>query len=247
MAQKVPQVAILTIGDEVLRGDTTDANKAFLGAELSSRGMAARLAVTIPDETETIITWVRQLAADYDYVFVCGGIGPTPDDLTRPAVAQAFSRKLVLREDEIKRFEQGLGVTFNPGQREMWRLPEGAELVFGDGVYCPGFRLENVYVFAGVPKIMQAMWQTVAERFSGEPRHEARFMTTTGESRWAHLMARYVAEYPELKFGSYPRMGKHWFAEVVVSGSESEVVHRVAGKLAKEIEGIVPKQGTSRD
>ena len=242
MADSVPSAAIATIGDEVLRGDTLDANKAFLGAELTRRGVDVRLAVTLPDRLDTIVEWVRRLSGEHDYLLLSGGIGPTPDDVTRPAVAAAFARKLDPHEEQLRAFELEHGVTLNWGQREMWRLPADCELLWGEGVRCPGFRVENVYAFAGVPLVLKAMWAYVADRFNGVPLHVVRFRATIGESRWAEAMARFVATYPQVEIGSYPKIEDCWYAEVTVRGRDLALVERVAGEFRNEIERIAAEQ-----
>jgi molybdenum cofactor synthesis domain-containing protein len=236
MAENVPAAAILTIGDEVLRGETVDTNKAFLGAELTRRGVRVLFAASIPDELETIITWIRRLAAEADYVFTSGGIGPTPDDLTRAAVAEAFNRKLVVYERELAQFEAEHNIKLNPGQREMWRLPEGSELIWGDGVHAPGFHVENLYAFAGVPVVMQAMWGAVAEQFQGSGPHVVKFDSYARESLFAAVMAGYCARYPQLEFGSYPRLTDKWHVSISVRGDDRELVERIALEFKADIE-----------
>ena len=236
MARNVLRAALLTIGDEVLRGDTVDTNKAFLGTELTARGIQVCLAVTIPDDVNTISDWVRRLSADYDYVFCCGGIGPTPDDKTRPAIAAAFGLGLAVYKEELARFEREHGITLNAGQREMWNLPAGCELLWGEGVRMPGCRVENVYVFPGVPAVMQAMWHWVADRFQGVPRHVVKFESRARESLFSAVMADYIARYPELEFGSYPRLKNGWSVMIAIRGVDAGLVERVAVEFKQAIE-----------
>jgi molybdenum cofactor synthesis domain-containing protein len=243
MADKDPTAAILTVGDEVLRGDTVDTNKAFLGAELTRQGVAVPLAVSVPDRVEIVADWVRRLSGDYDFVFSCGGIGPTPDDLTREAIGLAFNRALVVFERELAEFEQRHGVKLNPGQREMWRLPLGSELVWGEGVTAPGFRVENVYAFAGVPVVMEAMWRSVADRFQGTPLHVARFESHARESLFAPVMTQFIKRYPQLQFGSYPRLVGGWRVMITVRGVEPELVERIAAEFRSQIEALADRTG----
>lgn len=228
----------MTIGDELLRGDTLDANKAFLGRELSSRGIRVAFALSVPDDLALISGWVRKLAAEYDHVLVSGGIGPTPDDMTRQAVADAFGVELELYTDAMQHFEQELGRRLNPGQQEMYRLPVGSTPIWGERVYTPGFRLENVYVFAGVPAIMESMFAHVAADFRGPEVAVEKFRALIGESRWAHVMAEFVARYPAVDIGSYPKLGERWFSEVTVRGHDAVLVSRVAAELQREIDAL---------
>jgi len=238
MTERAPAAAILTIGDELLRGDTVDTNKAFLGAELTRRGVLVQLAVSVPDQREVLAGWIRRLAVEYTYVLCCGGIGPTPDDLTREAAAHAFERELVLFERELAEFERRRSVTLTPGQREMWRLPQGSDLVWGEGVTAPGFRLENVYAFAGVPVVMQAMWRSVAGCFHGVVLHVVRFESHARESLFAPVMAQFIARYPQLQFGSYPRLEAGWHVSITVRGESSALVEEVAREFKAAIEAV---------
>ena len=238
MRTQVPSAAILSIGDEVLRGDTVDSNSAFLARELTARGVLVKLMATIPDEHDTIVDYLRRFSAGHDFVLSCGGIGPTPDDVTRQAVAAAFGLELEVSEAAVAGYARNRGTELNPGQREMCRLPAGCELIWGKGLMAPGFRVENVYVFPGVPKIMEAMWHAVAERFNGTPWHVVRFKTHTGESRWAHIMEEYVKRYPQLSIGSYPKLGETWWSEVAVRGHDAAEVERVAAEFQAEIDAL---------
>jgi molybdenum cofactor synthesis domain-containing protein len=235
MAETAPTAAVISIGDELLRGDTMDANMTFLCAELSGRGVSVKRGYVVPDELDSIAATVRECAKLYDHVIVGGGIGPTPDDLTRPAVAAALGRELVPCTPALERYQRERGAELNPGQREMCRLPEGCELVWASHPCPPGFILDNVIVLPGVPEVLKDMWAGIAARFHGAPFHSARFRADAGESRWAALMREYVSRYPELQFGSYPKAGQPWFAEVLVRGHDQALVERVAAEFAQRI------------
>ena len=245
MHVQVPTAAILTIGDEVLRGDTINTNATFLGAELTRRGVAVKLTVTITDNLGEIVRYVGELSATFDHVIVSGGIGPTPDDVTRPAIAEAFGQNLEFNQEALQRYAEKANRQLNPGQREMCRLPADCELLWGQHSVAPGFRVQNVYVFPGVPEVLKDMWLAVAGRFSGPAVYEARFKTRIGESRWAHVMARFVNDYNELSIGSYPQLAGNWFAEVVVRGHDAELVNSVAAKLQQEIDSISEDQAAN--
>ena len=238
MPAQVPTAAIIAIGDEVLRGDTVDTNSAFLCRELTLRGIDVRLGLTIPDEMDTIVARVREASAAHTHVFTCGGIGPTPDDLTRQAIALAFGRELELNAQAVAGYERNRGGGLNPGQREMCRLPAGCELIWGGGLVSPGFRVENTYVFPGVPSILEDMWRSIASRFAGQPRSEVRFKAHSGESRWAHIMASFIERYPQVTIGSYPKLEGSWFAEIVVRGVDKGEVERIAAQFKREIDAI---------
>ena len=223
--------AVVSIGDEVLRGDTVDTNMAFLLAELNRRGIRGGLGMTLPDDLDIIAARLRELTHEYEWVFVGGGIGPTPDDKTRQAVAAAFGLPLEENVQAVAEYSRRRGTELNPGQREMCRLPVGCELIWGEGTQAPAFRVRNVYVFPGVPQVLRAMWAAVAERFNGPAQHVVRFKALSGESRWAHIMAEFVARYPQLEFGSYPKIEGQWFAELTIRGEDHELVEQAASEF----------------
>jgi molybdenum cofactor synthesis domain-containing protein len=233
--QGVITAGIVAIGDEILRGDTVDTNTSFLCSSLYACGVEVQRCTIIPDQLETIVQVLRQTTAEFDWVISCGGIGPTPDDLTRQAVAQAFGVPLELHAAAVEEYARRRGSPLNDGQREMCRLPAGSELVWSEFASPPSFIIGNLLVLPGVPQILKSVWATVAGRFSGATRHSAVFRTTLGESRWAHIMARYIEKYPLLKFGSYPKMDREWWVEVRVEGLDRAEVETAAMELAEEI------------
>lgn len=239
MSAAAPRAVIVSIGDELLRGDTVDGNAAFLAKELTARGVAVKFGLTLPDEIDVIVREVRALLPQYDLIFVGGGIGPTTDDVTRQALAAAFGRELELYPAAVEHYTRFIGQPLNAGQRAMCTLPAGSELWWSPRAAAPAFRIDNVYVMPGVPQIMRWMWAEIAERFSGVPQHVARFRASCGESRFMHVMEQFVAAHPGLTFGSYPKMDDSgWWAEVMVRGADAAEVERVAAAFEAGIEAV---------
>jgi molybdopterin-biosynthesis enzyme MoeA-like protein len=197
-----------------------------------------RRCLVIPDELEQIVTDIRRSSAEFDWVIACGGIGPTPDDLTRQAVAAAFGVPLELRQEALAEYARRRGVELNPGQQEMCRLPAGAELVWSEFASPPSFFVRNVLVLPGVPQILESMFVAAAHRFSGVPRFSQTFRTSLGESRWAHVMARQIALHPALKFGSYPKLDREWWVEVRIEGPDAAEVALAAAAMEREIAAL---------
>jgi molybdenum cofactor synthesis domain-containing protein len=233
--------AIVSIGDELLRGDTVDTNAAYLAGELTSRGIRVRFGLTLPDDHDVIVRELRALLPRFDLVFVGGGIGPTPDDVTRQAVAAAFGRELVLDPEAAERYARQTGKPLNAGQLAMCTLPAGCEVLYCDASAAPFFRVEHVYVLPGVPRIMRWMWESIAARFSGTPDHVVRFRAACAESRFAPVMRDFVGRYPQLGFGSYPKVDDSgWWAEVMVRGQDAAEVDRAAGEFEQAIAEAAP-------
>ena len=167
-------VALLTVGDELLAGDTVNTNAAWLAERLSERGVTVARILTIPDSRSLIADKVRTYSDDFDAVIVTGGLGGTPDDVTIAAVADAFDRDLIVSEPALADVETRLAeisddvpdLDIDPAAEAT--LPDGARPLLNPEGLAPGCVVENVYVLPGIPRELKAMFDTVAEEFSGD-------------------------------------------------------------------------------
>lgn len=212
MAHTHITAALVVIGNEVLSGRTQDKNIHFLAGGLGKIGVQLLEVRIIPDVESTIIETVNHLRRNYNYVFTTGGIGPTHDDITSASVAKAFGVKLI-RHQEAEQIllnyysEQDR----NEARMKMADIPETATLIANPVSAAPGFRIENVYVLAGVPRIMQAMFDGIKHELKGgavvESREVSAFIT---EGSIAVPLGDIQTCYPEVEIGSYPfiRNGK---------------------------------------
>ena len=165
-----PTAAIIVIGDEILSGRTKDKNIGWLAEQLNSQGIQLREARVIPDIRQTIIETVKNMSAAHDLVFTSGGIGPTHDDITTECIAAAFGKKVIRHPEAEARLlahYENTGLEFNAARQKMADIPEDAALINNPLSAAPGFILENVYVFAGVPSIMQAMFEGLRDSLPG--------------------------------------------------------------------------------
>ena len=163
---------MLIIGNEVLSGRTQDKNLSFLGAALGEIGIDMREARIIPDDPAIIIRTVNDCRARFDYVFTTGGIGPTHDDITADCIADAFGVPLEFHHEAMARLSahyKAMGTEFNEARQRMARIPQGGGLIDNPVSTAPGFVIENVYVMAGVPKIMQAMVENILPTLTDAP------------------------------------------------------------------------------
>jgi molybdenum cofactor synthesis domain-containing protein len=202
-----PTACLLVIGNEVLSGRTQDANIRYLATKLGERGIPLREVRIIPDVAETIIATVNEVRRKFDYVFTTGGIGPTHDDITSECIAAAFGVPWEPHPVAWKRME----ATYKPGEfnaarQRMGTMPRGAALIDNTISVAPGFQMENVYVMAGVPRVMQSMFEWLAPRLHGGPRIESRAVHAVGlpEGLIADGLAAIQERYPGLDIGSYP-------------------------------------------
>jgi molybdenum cofactor synthesis domain-containing protein len=226
---------LLIIGNEILSGRTKDANLPYIAQSLNGVGVRLREARVIPDVPETIIAAVNEVRATFTYVFTTGGIGPTHDDITSECVARAFGVPLVLHPEAHRR----LLAWYKPGELNEARLrmahvPEGASLIDNPVSRAPGFRIGNVFVMAGVPEIMRAMFDGVKHTLEGgRPLLSRAVNSNIAEGLLAQGLGAIQARFPALEIGSYPyfRRGAAG-TSLVVRGTEP-------GPLAKAVEEVM--------
>lgn len=235
-----PTAGIIVIGDEVLSGRTRDSNINWLAVNLDRIGIRLCEARIIPDLREAIVATVREFSESYDLVFTSGGIGPTHDDITTECVAAAFERKVVrnaVAEARLREHYKGTGTEFNDARKKMADIPEGATLIDNPVSSAPGFIVENVHVFAGVPSILQAMFDGISDRLAGGlAMTRLTVQCATGEGGIADMLESVQRTHDGVKIGSYPwsRPGQIGTA-VVVSGLDSDVVRKAAAAV---VEGV---------
>ncbi len=207
MTQANPIACLLVIGNEVLSGRTQDANIQFLAARLGAIGIPLREVRVIPDVPETIVGTVNECRARFDHVFTTGGIGPTHDDITSECVAAAFGVPWEPHPEAWALLERHLGAErFNAARQRMATVPRGATLIDNPVSVAPGFTIGNVHVMAGVPRIMQAMFETLAPRLRGGTPVASRAVHAIGllEGDIAEGLEAIQGRYPALDLGSYP-------------------------------------------
>ena len=220
-----PTAAMLVIGDEILSGRTRDSNMHYLAGELTRHGIELKEARVVADEHAAIVGAVNALRAAFDHVFTSGGIGPTHDDITADAIADAFGVPIGIREDAraiLAAHYARSGLEFNEARQRMARIPQGASLIDNPISSAPGFTLGNVHVMAGVPNIFQAMLASVLPTLTGgAPLLAQSLQVNRGEGEIAGPFAALAAEFPDLSLGSYPftRNGAHG-ANLVIRGTD---------------------------
>ena len=204
--EKIVTAAVLIIGNEILSGRTQDQNLAYLATGLNSVGVTLREARVIPDITEVIVATVNELRRQYDYLFTTGGIGPTHDDITSECVAKAFGVPWTLHPEAhqifLSHYKPG---ELNEARLRMAHTPEGASLIINPVSRAPGFRMGNVFVMAGIPRVMQAMFDAVKHDLRGGRPMLARTVSChLPEGIIAKGLGEIQNRYADLDIGSYP-------------------------------------------
>jgi molybdenum cofactor synthesis domain-containing protein len=197
---------LIIIGNEILSGRTKDTNLAWLGEQLNECGVRLFEGRVIPDVEEIIIATVNECRARFDYVFTTGGIGPTHDDITSAAIAKAFGVPLLLHPEAHRLLQAHYTPDqLNEARRKMAYIPEGASLIANPVSSAPGFQMENVFVMAGVPRIMQAMFDDIRPRLKGGAKTQALTLhTNLPEGTYAAALTELQAAFPDIEIGSYP-------------------------------------------
>jgi len=198
--------ALLVIGNEILSGKVVDTNSPFLASELRQLGVELERILTIPDDINLIAREVRAMSEAHDFVFTSGGIGPTHDDLTMDAIAQAFGRRLEPSLSMLERMERQQGAALNDSQRKMAMIPVGAQVIDAGDLRFPVVIVENVHIFPGIPELLQKKFHSIKERFRGVPFQLRRIYVTKRESDIADQLNELLVEFPELMLGSYPKI-----------------------------------------
>jgi len=227
---------LLVIGDEILSGRTKDVNIGATADFCTDLGIELREVRVVSDETDDIVEAVNALRARYTYVFTTGGIGPTHDDITADAIARAFGVALPINPHARAMLEarwQQTGTEVNAARLRMARIPEGAELIVNSVSAAPGFRIGNVHVMAGVPIIMRAMLETLAPTLKGGRKvMSVTVKAAVGEGTIGGPLAALQEQYPDVKMGSYPQMGKgRVMTELVLRSSDPVRLEEAAGKV----------------
>lgn len=205
---KTVTAAMVVIGDEILSGRTQDKNVAHLATCLNEVGIQLLEVRIIPDIEQEIVDAVNFCRKKYNYVFTSGGIGPTHDDITADSIAAAFGVGIDHHPEAMKILTQHYivsGIEFNEARKRMARIPDGASLVENPVSKAPGFRIENVFVMAGVPAIMQAMMQSILPELTGGAKMLSRSVgASVAEGIIAADLGALQKEFPEVSMGSYP-------------------------------------------
>lgn len=232
----IKRAALIIIGNEILTGRTQDANTQWIAERLLPRGIMLAEVRVVPDIEDKIIKAVNELRAEVDYVFTTGGIGPTHDDITAASVAKAFGVPLEINQEAYKKLEAHYGAeNFTAPRKKMTMVPRGASLIPNPVSGAPGFKIENVHVMAGIPRIMQAMFDHAIEALApGEPMRSRTVSCALAESIIAEKLTALQDRYPDIDIGSYPHFcGGVLGLSLVLRSTDETQLDRAAAELVE--------------
>jgi molybdenum cofactor synthesis domain-containing protein len=225
------RIAVVTVGDELLVGETVNTNAAWLGEQLRDRGVTVERMTTVPDRTADIAKVVNEYHAEYDAVIVTGGLGPTHDDRTIEGVAAAFGRDVTEHEAVLDWLADHGGYSHDELAEGTAHLPEGSRMIPNHDGVAPGCVIENCYVLPGVPGEMKRMFAEISGSFSGQQRHVVTVPADEPESALLERIEQVREQFP-IKVGSYP--GE--YVTVRFEGTDPETVEAAADWLRDRVE-----------
>jgi molybdenum cofactor synthesis domain-containing protein len=228
---------IITIGNELTSGDVPNTNASWLAKRLAPLGVSVRMLAAIRDNIEQIAELIRSEAPRVDFVLVTGGLGGTPDDITRESIAHTFG----VPQEEFPELTADLTSRFrgDPAYVRPWAcLPRGSRPLRNPLGGAPGFAIENVYVFPGLPSEMEAMFLDIEEEFRrGSPIGSWRRVYRTRESLIATALVEAGERWPAVLVGSYPSFSDDGpTVEVVLKSGDADALAAASEWLASALE-----------
>jgi molybdenum cofactor synthesis domain-containing protein len=230
--------AVLVIGDEILSGRTQDTNSHAIARFLGAHGIDLCEIRVTPDVHAEIVAAVNALRHRYTYLFTTGGIGPTHDDITADAVAEALEAPLEEDAEVVAALTSRFNEPPTPARRRMARFPRGSSHIRHPAGGPPGFQVGNVFVMAGVPGIMRGMLEDVGPRLQGGAVVVSRTLrvTGTGEGVLAAPLEAVAKAHPRMSLGSYPFFTPEGYgANLVLRGRDPDEVGQAEGELARAL------------
>ena len=223
---------IIIIGNEVLSGKTQDTNSHFLCQELRALGVEVQRISVIPDEIELIGNEAASFSRRFEFVFTTGGVGPTHDDVTMAGIAHGFGLKVIHHPELERRLRERHGENINEARLRMAEVPEGAELVGEGSLYAPAVKLGNIYIFPGIPKVLQDRFHAIKESFRDTPFYLKVVYVKEGEGIIASILNSLLEGFPELLLGSYPVLDNpDYKVKVTLESKDRDYLERAFQKL----------------
>jgi molybdenum cofactor synthesis domain-containing protein len=238
-----PRAAILLIGNELLSGKVEDENARYLTRELRALGVTLARIEIIPDVEAEIAETVRTLSARFELVFTSGGVGPTHDDVTLPAVAAAFGMTVARNPELEGLLRAGAGPGLHERDLRMADIPSGARLEYGPrgpGTTWPVVVVRNVWILPGVPSIFRRKFETVRELFRAPPIHARAVYSREGEGAIAGVLDEVVSTFPSVEIGSYPHVdATDHRVKITLDGRDRDAVDAALERLVERLGAAV--------
>ena len=233
------RVGIVILGDEVLKGEIREANLSYMIPLLAEWGAETAMCAILPDDIPVVVRHLRRFREEVDFLVLTGGIGPTPDDITRDAVAAVAGVPLVVHPEAKAALEARPYKGANPEYRMlMAQVPQGATLIPNPLSPAPGFFIDRMAVFPGVPRMLQAMFDWVKPMVSGHRKSRVTLYSMAPESSYAGIMKEAMTAFPDVGIGSYPMSEGEYRVRVVFRGDRFDRTDACAAAFTGRLAGI---------
>ncbi len=216
------RVGIVVLGDEVLNAEVNEANIAFMLPLLNEWGAEVVLCAILPDHVPTVVRHLRAYLEEADLLILTGGIGPTPDDITREAVARTAGLPLVVHPDAKAALEAFYGDRMNAHRLLMAHVPEGATLIPNPLSAAPGFLVGRMAAFPGIPRLLREMFGWIRPHVAGTRKSRVTLLSQAPESRYAGIMEELQAAFPDVGIGSYPTVDAEYRVRIVFRADDPQ-------------------------
>lgn len=244
MKKVLTEVGLLIIGDEILSGRRNDKHFDYGIKYFSNLGIGIKWGYYIADEQPSLVHHFKMISATQDVCFSFGGIGATPDDLTRQSIAEAHDLEMVRHPEAVKLIEGKFGAEAYPNRIKMAELPKGVDLIPNDYNDIPGFSVGDIHCLPGFSEMARPMMDWVVRNRYIKPNTSEQFffsfiVSDIHESQLVPVLEVLQNEYPEVKLSSLPRFpvdGKRQI-ELGAKGEKGQVVV-VIEMLKEKLRGI---------
>ncbi|MEM0202504.1 MAG: molybdopterin-binding protein [Archaeoglobaceae archaeon] len=217
---------IISVGNELLNGDTVNTNATYMAKKLVEKGHEVKRIIVVPDVVSEIAEEVERASRLYDFVLVTGGLGATHDDVTNEAIARALKRKLVVNEKVYEYLRKFSDNEF--AIKKIASIPEGSELIWNDVGAAPAYIVENVAVMPGVPAEMENTFAKILAKFEKLSYFEEQVRIDGYEVAILNELNVVVSEFQDVQIGSYPKIG---YVIVKFSGKDKERVKKAVERF----------------
>lgn len=228
--------AVLVVGDEILSGEVQDRNAPFLTSRLWELGIKVERIVVLGDDRPSLADEIRALSRDHDYLLVTGGMGPTHDDVTRQAVADALGLPLEVHPAARELLADDYGDGLTPSEAAMAELPTGSRVLRGRQRLAYAFRIENVFAFPGVPVLLEDIFEIAAEELLSAPFYKETLWVHGKEGDFSEALAAIQAARPDVGIGSYPVfLDGRYRCKVVLRSRDMDALRAAARDIEREL------------
>jgi molybdenum cofactor synthesis domain-containing protein len=198
------RVGVVILGDEVLKAEIREANLAYILPLLNRWGAEVALCAILPDDVDVVVRHLRSYLEEADLLVLTGGIGPTPDDITRDAVARVAGVPLVVHPEARALLAEYYKERMNETRMLMAQVPQGATLIPNPVSAAPGFYIGRMAAFPGIPRLLQEMFGWVKPLVEGRRKSRVTLFSDSPESAFAGIMREAMDAFPDVRVGSYP-------------------------------------------